>query len=134
MQWRSVLSILCLGVSVLAAGAAPASAQGGVGVLSGLPGYEVEGSIVTVINGRGGSIAQHNEMWREHARRGRSIRITGDCRSACTLFFGQIARNRVCLGPSARLGFHAGRSDWATAMMWRGYPQSVRAWINAMEG
>jgi hypothetical protein len=130
---RNVTPIL-FGIVGLVLGSSTVAMAQGVSVISGLPGYEVEKGSIAVINGRGGSIAQHTEMWRNHARTGGAVRISGDCRSACTLVFGQIPRSRICISAGARLGFHRGRSEAATQAMWRGYPPGMRAWINANGG
>jgi len=104
-----------------------ASAQGQVDITHGMSGYQGQNGRIIVVNGTGGNIEQHNAMWRDHARRGGSVRIAGVCRSACTLVFGQIERGRICIAPSARLGFHLGTTGKASGMMWHGYPEDVRA-------
>jgi transcriptional regulator with XRE-family HTH domain len=64
---------------------------------------------------------------------------SGPCLSACTMVLGVIPRDRLCVTPRARLGFHAawrlneaGRqvtSPDGTELLMSAYPQPVRDWI-----
>jgi hypothetical protein len=70
---------------------------------------------------------------------GQSVVIDGPCLSACTMVLGVIPRDRLCVTPRARLGFHAawrlneaGRqvtSPDGTELLMSAYPQAVRDWI-----
>jgi hypothetical protein len=65
--------------------------------------------------------------------------IDGPCLSACTMLLGVIPRNRICVTPRARLGFHAAwhpsgngqqvTSREATQLLMDIYPENVRSWI-----
>ena len=40
-------------------------------------------------------------------RAGETVRIDGNCLSACTLVLGYVPRHRICTTSEARFGFHA---------------------------
>lgn len=54
-------------------------------------------------------------------RSGKLFRIGGHCQSACTMF---LAVRNVCIEPSARLLFHAGKVERGTRDMMNSYNQS----------
>ena len=70
---------------------------------------------------------------------GERVVIDGACLSACTMVLGVIPRDRICVTPRARLGFHAawhpddsGRpivSRGGTQLLMEVYPAAVRRWI-----
>jgi hypothetical protein len=64
--------------------------------------------------GQGGSTAGYARMVQLHNQTGELFRITGHCQSACTMF---LAIRNVCVEPSARLLFHAGRVPAGTERM-----------------
>ena len=74
--------------------------------------------------------------WRNSGQR---IIIDGPCLSACTMLLGVIPRDRICVTPRARMGFHAawrpgdnGRqvtNEEATRLLMEIYPEHVRGWI-----
>lgn len=59
-----------------------------------------------IMNDSGGNVLQMMQRRNELARSGKKIRIRGYCRSACTML---ITLPNACLGPGARIGFHAPR-------------------------
>jgi hypothetical protein len=75
---------------------------------------------------------------------GEKVVIDGPCLSACTMVLGVIPRERICVTPRARLGFHAawrpddnGRpvvSRGGTQLLMDVYPQNVRNWISRRGG
>jgi hypothetical protein len=56
-------------------------------------------------HGRGGLYIYFDPIIAQYNQSGEEFRITGQCRSACTLF---LAIRHVCIEPSAELRFHAG--------------------------
>ena len=74
-----------------------------------------------------------------HCALGRARIIDGPCLSACTMVLGVIPRDRICVTPRARLGFHAAwhpgedghpiPSREATKLLMDIYPEHVRSWI-----
>lgn len=83
----------------------------------------------------GGDIDTYTMWWKRVARSGESVRITGDCISACTFVVGLIPTNRICVGPRARLGIHMastenGPNKRLTRWVQRTYyPQWINDWI-----
>ena len=92
----------------------------------------------------GGQIGPYLEDLVALRSSGERVIIDGPCLSACTMLLGVIPKNRICVTPRARLGFHAawhpgenGRpvtSRAATQLLMDIYPDNVRAWINEHGG
>ncbi len=61
-------------------------------------------------------------------RSGELFRIKGHCQSACTMF---LAVRNVCIEPSARLLFHAGKAERGTRDMISSYNSKLRAYLVA---
>jgi hypothetical protein len=55
--------------------------------------------------GQGGWFDRFDPIVAQYNQSGEEFRITGHCKSACTLFLGI---RHVCIEPSAKLFFHAG--------------------------
>jgi hypothetical protein len=89
---------------------------------------------IDVYDNHGGSVAQYDARWAAQAARGVSVRIVGPCQSACTVLLGHIPRNRICVTPQARFGFHLARLPQATTTLWNAYPADIKAWINQRGG
>jgi hypothetical protein len=99
---------------------------------------------ITIRGDLGGRIDQYLAHWAQVARSGELVRLDGVCNSACTLFLGAIPQDRICVTPRAALGFHKAwkvniegnrvEAPEGTAIMWRAYPQPVRAWISEHGG
>ena len=87
----------------------------------------------------GGQIGPYLAILMAMRSSGERVIIDGPCLSACTLVLGVIPRERICVTPRARLGFHAawnpaenGRqvtSVDATRLLMEIYPEHVRSWI-----
>ena len=92
----------------------------------------------------GGQIGPYLEELEQLRGSGERVIIDGPCLSACTMVLGVIPRNRICVTPRARLGFHAawhpgdnGRqvtSRAATQLLMDIYPENVRTWIKERGG
>ena len=89
---------------------------------------------IDVYDNHGGSVVQYNARWAGLAARGVDVRIVGPCQSACTILLGHIPRNKICVTPAARFGFHLARRQDATQMLWSAYQADIRAWIDAHGG
>ena len=93
---------------------------------------------------RGGQIGQYLQTFAALRSSGEDVVVDGNCFSACTLLLGLIPRDRVCVTPRARFGFHAawmpdenGRpvtSPMGTQALWNIYPSRVRSWIGRNGG
>jgi hypothetical protein len=87
----------------------------------------------------GGQIGPYLENLVALRGSGERVIIDGPCLSACTMVLGVIPRERICVTPRARLGFHAAwhpgdngqpvTSRAATKLLMDIYPERVRSWI-----
>lgn len=87
----------------------------------------------------GGPMSQYERRYATVRTTGETVVIDGHCFSACTMVLGLVPRDRVCVTPRARLGFHAAWfSDMAggrvisarhTRRLHDIYPEDVRHWI-----
>jgi hypothetical protein len=92
----------------------------------------------------GGQIGPYLENLVALRSSGEKVIIDGPCLSACTMVLGVIPRERICVTPRARLGFHAawrpdsnGRpvtSAVATKLLMEIYPEDVRGWLAKQGG
>ena len=92
----------------------------------------------------GGQIGPYLEALVALRGTGERVIIDGPCLSACTMVLGVIPRERICVTPRARLGFHAAwhpgnkgkpvTSKAATQLLMEIYPEHVRAWIKERGG
>ncbi|SNR40609.1 hypothetical protein EYF88_06885 [Paracoccus sediminis] len=64
------------------------------------------GRFIDVNNHRGGNVIQTVQLRERLARSGKTVRIRGYCRSACTIL---TTMPNACLFPDSRIGFHAPR-------------------------
>ncbi|WP_405403194.1 hypothetical protein [Paracoccus sp. Ld10] len=90
---------LALILAVALTAAAPAMAQQPQGI-------QRADAFIDVWNNRGGNVLEMVQTRQELASSGRTVRIRGYCRSACTIL---TTMPNACLGPQARIGFHAPR-------------------------
>jgi hypothetical protein len=74
----------------------------------------------------GGITREFAPKVREADRSGKTFRISGHCQSACTMF---LAVRTVCIEPSARLLFHAGKVARGTRDMMNSYNPKLRAYL-----
>ena len=87
----------------------------------------------------GGQIGHYLHQYTQVRSSGENVIIDGPCLSACTLVLGVVPRERICVTPRARLGFHAawlpdesGRPSpfpRATQLMMGIYPSKIKRWI-----
>ncbi len=99
---------------------------------------------VRITSDPGGQIGSYLEHLESLRSSGQSVIIDGLCLSACTMVLGVIPRDRICVTPRARLGFHAAwhpdsadhpaRDEDGTALLMSVYPQPVRDWISRHGG
>src|SRR5262245_51427593 len=75
---------------------------------------------------KGGITREFAPKVREADRSGKLFRIAGHCQSACTMFLS--VRN-VCIEPSARLLFHAGKTARGTRDMINAYNSKLRTYL-----
>jgi hypothetical protein len=105
-----------------------ASGCAGVGIIPALA------ETINVSDNHGGDVGQYNAHWAALAARGVDVRIVGPCQSACTILLAHIPADRICVTANAAFGFHRAEEARFTAMLWAGYSEGIRGWINARGG
>jgi hypothetical protein len=94
----------------------------------------VRAEVVDISDDHGGLVASYQSQWQQLAARGVSVRIVGPCVSACTILVGYIPRERICVMPSAYLGFHWATTQFHTLELMTIYPADIRQWIGQHGG
>jgi hypothetical protein len=94
----------------------------------------------------GGYVEEYKAKYKRIRDRGERVIIDGICNSACTLVFGIVPMNRICVTPRASLGFHQAYYDKAftfgikvtsiegTSELMDYYPDTVKDWIRRNGG
>ncbi len=120
--------ILVLMTAALATAASPAQAD------------------LRITRDHGGYVEEYKAKYNRVRARGERVIIDGICNSACTLVFGIVAPNKICVTPRASLGFHQAYYDKAytfgikvtsaegTSDLMSYYPARVKDWIRRNGG
>jgi hypothetical protein len=74
----------------------------------------------------GGSTRAFAADVQRYRQSGEQFRITGHCQSACTMF---LSLRNVCIEPSARLLFHAGKTPAGTRRMFNSYNGRLKRYL-----
>ena len=94
----------------------------------------------------GGYVTEYKAKYERIRDRNERVIIDGICNSACTLVFGIVPMNKICVTPRASLGFHQAYYDKAftfgikvtsaegTSDLMSYYPQQVKDWIRRNGG
>ena len=94
----------------------------------------------------GGYVEQYKAKYERIAKSGQRVIIDGICNSACTLVFGIVPMNKICVTPRASVGLHQAYYDKAftfgikvtsqegTSDLMSYYPQPLKAWIGRNGG
>ncbi|MBR1223173.1 hypothetical protein JQ557_34605 [Bradyrhizobium sp. U87765 SZCCT0131] len=94
----------------------------------------------------GGYVEEYKAKYENIRRTGQRVIIDGICNSACTLVFGIVPMNKICVTPRASLGFHQAYYDKAftfgikvtsyegTSDLMSYYPNTVKDWIRRNGG
>ena len=94
----------------------------------------------------GGYVEEYKAKYKRIRDRGERVVIDGICNSACTLVFGIVPINRICVTPRASLGFHQAYYDKSftfgikvtsyegTSDLMSYYPRPVKEWISRNGG
>ena len=94
----------------------------------------------------GGYVEEYKAKYKRIADRKERVIIDGICNSACTLVFGIVPMNKICVTPKASLGFHQAYYDKSftfgikvtsyegTSELMSYYPQPVKEWIKRNGG
>ena len=94
----------------------------------------------------GGFVEEYKAKYAKARDRKERVIIDGICNSACTLVFGIVPMNKICVTPKASLGFHQAYYDKAftfgikvtssegTSDLMSYYPDTVKDWIRRNGG
>ena len=94
----------------------------------------------------GGYVSEYKAKYERIRDRHERVIIDGICNSACTLVFGIVPMNKICVTPRASLGFHQAYYDKAftfgikvtslegTSDLMSYYPSTVKDWIRRQGG
>lgn len=94
----------------------------------------------------GGYVTEYKAKYERIRARHERVIIDGICNSACTMVFGIVPMNKICVTPRASLGFHQAYYDKAftfgikvlspegTSDLMAYYPSSVKDWIRRNGG
>ena len=94
----------------------------------------------------GGYVTEYKAKYERIRDRKERVIIDGICNSACTMVFGIVPMNKVCVTPRASLGFHQAYYDKAfsfglkvtssegTSDLMLYYPAPVKYWIRRNGG
>jgi hypothetical protein len=106
--------------------------------------YVVSASAMRISADRGGQIGAYLARYEALRKSGERVEIDGLCASACTMLFGIIPADRICVTSQAVLEFHtawdptpAGGQTVNTEgneILWSHYPDNIRLWINRHGG
>jgi len=89
----------------------------------------------------GGYVEEYKAKYKRIRDRKERVIIDGICNSACTLVFGIVPMNKICVTPKASLGFHQAYYDKAftfgikvtssdgTSDLMSYYPDTVKDWF-----
>ncbi len=93
---------------------------------------------------RGGQIGAYLARYEALRKSGERVEIDGLCASACTMLFGIIPANRICVTSQAVLEFHTAWDPTPSGdqivnsegnqILWSHYPGNIRRWISRHGG
>ena len=94
-----------------------------------------------ITSDHGGYVEEYKAKYARIRDRHERVIIDGICNSACTMVFGIVPINKICVTPRASLGFHQAYYDKSftfgmkvisyegTSELMSYYPEPVKAWI-----
>ncbi len=103
-------------------------------------------AVLRITSDHGGYVEEYKAKYKKVRDSGERVVIDGVCNSACTLVFGIVPMNRICVTPRASLGFHEAYYDKAftfgikvtsaegTSELMSYYPNTVKDWIRRNGG
>ena len=103
-------------------------------------------AVLHITRDHGGYVEEYKAKYKRVRDSGERVVIDGICNSACTLVFGIVPINRICVTPKASIGLHEAYYDKAftfgvkvtsaegTADLMSYYPNSVKDWIRRNGG
>ena len=103
-------------------------------------------AVLHITRDHGGYVEEYKEKYKRIRDSGERVIIDGICNSACTLVFGIVPMNRICVTPRASIGLHQAYYDKAftlgikvtssegTADLMSYYPNTIKEWIRRNGG
>ena len=103
-------------------------------------------AVLHITRDHGGYVEEYKEKFKRIRDSGERVVIDGICNSACTLVFGIVPMNKICVTPRASIGFHLAYYDKSftmgikvtsaegTADLMSYYPNTVKDWIRRNGG
>ena len=103
-------------------------------------------AVLHITRDHGGYVEEYKAKYKRIRQKGERVVIDGICNSACTLVFGIVPMNKICVTPKASLGFHQAYYDKAftfgikvtssdgTSDLMSYYPNTVKDWIRRNGG
>src|SRR6201982_985164 len=70
-------------------------------------------ALLHITRDHGGYVEEYKEKFKRRRESGGGVVIDGICNSACTLVFGIVPMNKICVTPRASVGFHQAYYDKA---------------------
>ncbi|HEY0218225.1 MAG TPA: hypothetical protein VGC26_00455, partial [Afipia sp.] len=71
----------------------------------------VHAATVRITRDHGGYVEEYKAKYEKIRQNGDRVIIDGICNSACTMVFGIVPTNKICVTPRASLGFHQAYYD-----------------------
>jgi hypothetical protein len=101
-------------------------------------------AILRISDDRGGQIGPYLARYEALKKSGERVEIDGICASACTMLFGIVPANRICVTSQAVLEFHTAYDPTPSGgqsvntegneILWAHYPENIRRWISRHGG
>src|SRR4029079_13404044 len=103
-------------------------------------------AVLHITRYHGGYVEEYKTKYQRIRAKGERVVIDGICNSACTLVFGIVPMNKICVTPKASIGVHQAYYDKAftfgikvtsadgTSDLMSYYPDPMRDWIRRNGG
>jgi hypothetical protein len=103
-------------------------------------------AVLHITRDHGGYVEEYKEKYKRIRASGERVVIDGICNSACTLVFGIVPMNKICVTPRASIGLHEAYYDKSftmgikvtsaegTADLMSYYPDTIKDWIRRNGG
>lgn len=93
------------------------------------PQIEDHGDTLVIKKDLGGPMVYYMSRYAAMEQRHIKLGIDGECDSSCTLFFGYLPEEAICVTPNAKLGFHRASTPEGTTVMLSKYPDPILMWL-----
>lgn len=93
------------------------------------PLLEMRDNTLIIKDDKGGGIAAYMIRYTKMRVEKTKLAIDGECDSSCTLFFGYLPQQSICVTENAKLGFHRSNRAEGTTVMMMNYPQPIILWL-----